>query len=155
MAETLSNISLGSLNKKRFTIDGDENRILELNTSDLSVISRVDEFDKAVTEEFEKFVEEQDKFTGEDFDFKRLGELLTEIDKFIREKLDWLYDAKISETLAPFGTMLDPINGDFRFQIINDILVGLYDKQFTKELKVRNDKIRQHTKKYVDKVNKA
>ena len=42
MAE-LQNIDLSVFRKKQFTIDGDENRILELDTSDLNIIKRIKE----------------------------------------------------------------------------------------------------------------
>ena len=36
-------IELGSLRKQRFRINGDNNRILELNTSDMGIITRLSE----------------------------------------------------------------------------------------------------------------
>ena len=156
MAEQILNINLDKGRRKRFTIDGDENRVLEINPSDMGIFARLSEFDEQVTAAMEKFSNEQAEVTtDEDFDIVKLGKLITELDHFIREKMDWLFDTNVSEVMAPHGTMLDPINGEFRFQYLNEVLSDLFDKQFTKELKIRNDTIRKHTKKYVDKVNKV
>ena len=40
MSEKLENLNLGVNTKKRFTIDGDENRILEIDVQDMSIMSR-------------------------------------------------------------------------------------------------------------------
>ena len=37
------NIDLSATKTKRFTVDNDKNRVLELDTSDLSIISRLNE----------------------------------------------------------------------------------------------------------------
>lgn len=154
MAEKLLNINLEKSRRKRFTIDGDENRILELNPSDLGIFARIDNFDKVVTAAIREFGEKQVDSDDDNFDVTKLGEAFTALDKLIREQLDILYDTNFSEVTTPHGTMVDPIEGEFRFQYLNDVFAELYQDQITQELKERNDKIREHTKKYVDKVNK-
>lgn len=154
MAEKMLNINLEHGKRKRFTINGDENRILEINPSDMGIFARVDNFDKVVTPALVEFGEKQFNASESDFDLTKLGEDLAALDKLIREQLDIMYDTNFSEVTTPHGTMLDPINGEFRFQYLNDVFSDLYDKTFTQELKQRNDKIRERTKKYVNKVNK-
>lgn len=155
MAEKLLNINLEHGKRKRFTIDGDKNRILEINPSDMGIFARVDNFDKVVSPAIIEFGEKQINMPeGQDFNLAELGEGLMALDKLIREQLDILYDTNFSAIMAPYGTMLDPINGEFRYQYLIDIMSELYNETFTEELKERNDKIREHTKKYVSKVNK-
>lgn len=152
MAEKMLNINLEHGKRKRFTIDGDENRILELNTSDMGIFARFDEFEKESEKAVTDFAEFQ--ASQEDFDLSELGRRFTELDKFLRDKLDYLFDTNFSAVVAPFGTMVDPIDGEFRFTYLIDVMGDVINGELTKEVKARNAKIREHTKKYVNKVNK-
>lgn len=154
MAEKMLNINLEQGKRKRFTIDGDENRILEINPADMGIFARIDDFDKAIIPALEEFSEKQFGGTEEDFDLWAMGKAMLELDKFVREQLDIMFDTNFSEIVAPYGTMLDPVNGDFRFQYLIEVFSKVYNDEFQKELTKRNDKIRERTKKYVNKVNK-
>ena len=153
MAEKMLNINLDRGQRKKFTIDGDESRILELNTSDMGIFARLDAFDKNVTAALQEFDKIQTSETEKDgWDIIKLGEQLHKLDEIIKEQFDILYDTNFSEVVVPHGTMLDLIDGEFRFQYLNEVFANLYEKQLSKELKIRNDTIRKHTKKYIEKV---
>ena len=62
--------------------------------------------------------------------------------------MDKLFDANVSETCAPSGTMFDPINGKFRFEHIIDVLSGLYESNMQSEIKKTASRIAKHTDKY-------
>ena len=51
-----ADLDLSSIRRKRFRIDGDDNRILELNTSDLNLLVRL----KDAYPKIKKFVDEAD-----------------------------------------------------------------------------------------------
>ena len=156
MAEKIQNINIDVGSRKRFTIDGDENRILELNTNDMGIFSRLDDFDQNVTAAFKEFDDFQSQeIEKDDWNVVKLGEALKKLDTTIREQFDRLYDTNFSEVVVPHGTMIDLINGEFRFQKLNDVFSTIYEKQFSKELKAQNEKIKKHTEKYIGKVDKT
>ncbi|MBP5710548.1 MAG: hypothetical protein J6W84_06185 [Bacteroidales bacterium] len=156
MAEKIQNINIDVSSRKKFTIDGDENRVLELNTNDMGIFSRLGDFDQTVTAAFQEFEDFQNtEMEKDDFDVVKLGEALKKLDDVIRNQFDILYDTNFSEVVVPHGTMIDLIDGDFRFQKLNDVFSTIYEKQFSKELKAQNEKIRKHTEKYIGKIDKT
>lgn len=155
-------ISLG-ISKKRFRIDGDDNKILELNTSDFNIMSR---FEKAypILQECDNEVrqlmsaeksnnanaeetQEPDKSENKSSEFVKL----TEIDAKMKAQIDYIFDSNVSEICAGNGSMYDLINGYMRYEIIIDSLTVLYGDNLTKEMNKVKARIKTHTAKYSSK----
>lgn len=148
-------ISLDTIKKKKFRIDGDNNRVLELNTSDLSVINRIeDSYPKLVELERKASLlkvnsENSDDDTLDDAVKKsNISQTLREIDAEMRELVDYIFDADVSAKCAPFGSMFDPINGEFRYEHIVDTITKLYENNFNSEFDLMRRKVQKHTDKY-------
>lgn len=145
-------IDLSVLRKKRFLIDNDESRVLELDTSDLSIIQRLS--DKYP--ELEKLSREVENITtgvsaSEETvkeDIQVMAERLTKIDKEMRACVDYIFDADVSKICAPSGSMYDPINGQLRYEHLITILMGLYEENLSKEMKKIQNRMKSHTDKY-------
>lgn len=149
-------INLEGSRRKRFRIDKDDNRILELDTTDLSIIDR---FQKKYTEMID-LIDNAFKNVSSDAMSKEDGELDTEyVDSVIgsisdvnikmRGIIDQIFNSNVSEVCAPFGSMLDPINGKFRFEHIFDTLIPLYENDIDAEMKKMNARVQKHTSKYI------
>lgn len=149
-------INISSMKKQRFRINGDDDKILELNVSDLGIITRLSELypklqelaDKASTvgldeedasDDSEKFKAQLDKF----------GKQLKEIDEGMREYIDELFQANVSELCAPYGNMYDVVDGDFRYNNIIDKLSDLYEANIEKETKALKSRLAKRVEKYV------
>jgi hypothetical protein len=154
--QDVTDISLSIVRKKRFRIDGDDSRIIELNTSDLNILARLKEaYPKLVTlaEEAFKNLPEVDG-TAEDYNFASdeatatLVTTLTEADKKMRELIDYIFDSNVSELCAPSGSMYDPINGAFRFEHIISTLSALYEADISSEMGTIARRVKKHTDKY-------
>lgn len=150
-------IDLSAIRKKRFRIDGDDNRIIELNTSDLSILPRLKEtypklmeLNKQVSEMSKSTPESDDTDGVEDSRFDNVIDTLTNVDKSMRELIDYIFDSNVSEVCAPSGSMYDPINGQCRFEHIISCLTNLYETDMSAEL----DKLSQRTDKYTSKYTK-
>ena len=152
-------ISLSVVRKKRFRIDGDDNRILELNTSDLGILARLKEtYPKLVkiAEDAFKNLPEVDG-TSEDYNFvtdeatAKLVDALKDADTKMRELIDYVFDSNVSELCAPSGSMYDPINGAFRFEHIINTLSALYETDISTEMSKVTARVRKHTDKYTSK----
>lgn len=147
MAE-LQNIDLSVFRKKQFTIDGDENRILELDTSDLNIIKRIKEFYPKLEQLKEKVQNIPDFKEDQIID---MAEFLDEIDSEMRVAVDTIFDSNVCEVCVPNGSMYDPINGRLRYEILIDVLGKLYDENLSAEIKKVNKRVEKHTAKYVKK----
>ena len=154
--QDVTDISLSVVRKKRFRIDGDDSRIIELNTSDLNILARLKEaYPKlvALAEEAFKNLPEVDG-TAEDYNFATdeatatLVTTLTEADKKMRELIDYIFDSNVSELCAPSGSMYDPINGAFRFEHIISTLSALYEADISSEMGTIARRVKKHTDKY-------
>lgn len=148
-------ISLDTIKKKKFRIDGDNNRILELNTSDLSVVNRIeDSYPKLV--ELERKASSlkvnndnpNDESLDDAVERSNLSQTLREIDQEMRGIVDYIFDSNVSEVCAPFGSMFDPINGEFRYEHIIDALTKLYENNFNSEFDLMRKRVQKHTNKY-------
>lgn len=140
-------LSIGTVEKKRFRINGDPNRILELHTSDINIIPRLKEgYDKLI--KMSRNIGELDINTDTDEGFDQLAEELKKLDKDMRAELDKIFDAPVSEVCAPVGSIYDIKNGRFQFEYIIDVLAPLYDNDFRTEFSKMRANISSHTSKY-------
>lgn len=148
-------IDLSAIRKKRFRIDGDNNRIIELNTSDLNILPRLREAYPKL-QELNKKVAELAPELGSDDDFgsenfNKTVDILTNIDKSMRELIDYIFDSNVSEICAPSGSMYDPFGGQCRFEHIITCLSNLYETDLTAELDQLSKRTAKYTTKYTRK----
>lgn len=139
-------IDLSVTRKKRFRIDNDDSRILELNTSDMTILNRLDEAERRLKElaDYANF-----EVSNED-EAKNAVEELLNTDKKMRDTIDYLFDSPVSDVCAPSGSMYDPFNGKYRFEHIMEVLFTQYEKNINEEIK----KMRKHMQKHTDKYTK-
>ena len=144
-------LDLSATRKKRIRIDGDDNRIIELNTSDLDIIerlnnltSRIDSLSTKYAElRFDDNLEEKEDNTA---DFEKA---LHTIDSEMRDIVDELFQSKVSDVCAPDGTMWDMFNGYFRYEIIMEKLINLYADNIQKEAEKTMARLHKYTDKYI------
>lgn len=147
-------IDLSVSRKKRFRIDGDNDRILELDVSDMSIIDRLE----PMYDKLQKLVKDAVNLMGEEDDesddmqnLEKTAKTLKTVDTKMRKLLDELFDSNVSEVCAPSGTMYDPFNGEFRFEHIIKTLLGLYENNLTNEFNKMVKRMDKHTAKYTKK----
>ena len=139
----MQNIDLSAISKKRFTINDKEDRILELNTSDMNIVVRYEEGYPKLLNTIEKITNSKGNLTT-----KEWANYLAQMDKDMRDAMDYIFDSNVSEMCAPFGNMFDPINGKFRFEYIIESLSVLYDDALRTETDKITARIKSHTEKY-------
>lgn len=136
--------------KKRIRIDGDDNRVIELNTSDMGIIERIDKLADKMDELSKQYV---DKKFDDNLDEKaETEELISEIkrlDTQMRTIVDDLFQSPISDVCVQNGTMFDMVNGQFTYEIVIEKLLTLYTDNIESETKRTLDRIRKHTNKYI------
>ena len=134
-------ISLG-IHKKSFAIDGDENRVIYLDPSDMGIMNRIDVFGKQIDEIIEKL---KDVPVGE------LGARIIEVDGDMREAINNIFDYDVCSACVPCGTMLDVLDGKFKFEIVVQALANVYTDTISSEMKKVTTRMSAHTKKYIKK----
>ena len=138
-------IDLSVTRKKRFRIDGDDSRIIELNTSDMTILNRLDESERRLKALAESANVD---LTGEDETDGAVVTRLLATDKEMRDIIDYLFDSPIADICAPDGSMYDPFNGKYRFEHILETLFTLYEQNISDEIKKMRKNVRKHTDKY-------
>lgn len=143
-------IDLSITRKKRFRIDGDNNRYLELNVSDMSIITRLNSLyprlEKLSQTAAIKQLDKQE--ASEESAIAKISQTLTKIDMEMRQIIDEIFDSNVSEMCAPNGSMFDPFNGEFRFEHIIDVISKLYENNINLEFKKMSAKLKKRTDKY-------
>ena len=145
-------VDLSAIRKKRIRINGDNSKILELNISDMNITNRLrtayNKLIEMITEVREALPDDMDDLSEEDND--KITEALNEIDNRMREQVDYIFNAPVSEKCADDGSMWDPYDGSFRFEHIIEALVGLYENnlssEFSKMKSNVNAQLQEHRK---------
>lgn len=157
-ANDIIDLDLSVTKKKRFRFDKDNNRILELNTSDMNILARMSEAYPKLKEQQEKaakLMEGIELRDGEDVldsdvekDMLTVSERLKTIDKDMRDLIDFMFNANVSEVAAPDGSMYDPYEGSFRFEYIITLLIKQYENNLHAEFSKMTRQMEKHTAKY-------
>ncbi len=145
-------IDLSPIRKKRFRIDGDNNRILYLDTSDVNIVSRMREIlpklSKLANEAAEKLsvnVEDTEESLAQTAD------TLKEIDAKMRVLIDELFDSNVSEVCAQGVNLFSPHDGKFTYEHIIDVIGNLYTDNIAREMDKLNSRISKYTAQYKNK----
>lgn len=147
------NIDLSATRKKRFRVNENNNMVLELNTSDMSTLVRLKEDYPKLLKLANKITNIKSEMEGEtqEEEIAKAADLIKSIDEEMRQLVDHIFDADVSEKCAPQGTMYDLFNGMFRFEYIIEKIGALYGENITNEMKAVKARVQKHTKKYTGK----
>ena len=149
--ENIIDVDLSAIKKQRFRINRDNSKILELNVSDMGIIARLDEmYPKliALQEKVATLADMEDDADGDTEILSTAAKKLTEIDKEMRDNLDYIFQSNVSEVCGSEGSMYDPIDGVFRYEHIISTLSKLYENNFDVEFRKMKDNMKKHTAKY-------
>ena len=136
-------VELSNIKKKRFRINGDNNKILELNVSDMNIVSRIRE----AYPKLEAIQAKVLKFSESETTDEKGAEALKEFDKDMRELIDFIFNANVSEICADDGSMYDPMGGMFRYEYIMDKITSLYETNLNNEFKQMRARVNKYAKK--------
>lgn len=149
--EEIIDLQLDGVKKKKFRINGDSTKILELNTSDVGIVSRLSK----LYPELQKLAEESMTFSQEELEdnseegLHKFADKLDVIDSKMSKLIDELFNANVSETCKDGGSMYDLFDGMFRFEHIINTLSNLYEQSFESDFSKMRQRIDKHTGKYI------
>lgn len=143
-------INISGLQRKRYRINGDDSKILELNPTDFNIVVRMNEaYPKLV--ECETRISELTDTTEKQDTVENLGtfaDKLSELNSKMCELIDYIFDSNVSELCCDGGSMYDLIDGYMRYEVIIDNLVKLYENNLNAETKKIQRRVKKHTAKY-------
>jgi hypothetical protein len=145
-------LDLSITQKKKFRFDKDDTRIVEINTSDMNLLQRVN----VAYPKLQELQEKASKMTeGIEIDestaiagLGTMAERLSAVDAEMRDLLDYMFDAPVSAAAAPSGSMYDPFNGSFRHEHIIALVMKQYEDNLQSEFKKMEKQLKKHTDKY-------
>lgn len=164
MAEK-NNINLNITTRKKFTIDNDKSRVIELDTHDLALVNRLSESVKrmdALKEDWEKLeklanISDDVEISDEDVDDALLkgvtdfSEQFALVETKMRDIVDYVFDCPgLCQTVVGNASVFSPVNGAYKFEQIIDVLTELYEDSIEKEAKkINKQKVDAKTSKYI------
>lgn len=149
-------LDLSVTKKKKFRFDKDDTRVVEVNTSDMNLMQRVNvAYPKLQTLQDKAAKLTEGLSTAEDGtaadalnDLATMAGRLAEVDSEMRELVDYMFDAPVSQAAAPTGSMYDPFNGSFRYEHIIALMMQQYEDNLQSEFKKMEKQLKKHTDKY-------
>ena len=155
--ELFGNIDLEVTKKKKFRINGDADKVLELNISDMNIVTRLktilpklQDLQKEANEKIDAVAITPD--SDDDLEaITGLADALVDIDTKMRNLIDELFDSNVSELCAPDGSMYDPFAGEFRYEHIISVIGDLYATNISEEFDKMSKRISKRTAKYTKK----
>ena len=146
-------IEMPLIKKKKFRINGDSSKILELNTSDFTILDRVVSTKKrldSLADEATSLSEKELKDNTLE-GLEKLNEKLKRIDEKMRALIDELFNAPVSAVCASDGSMYDVFDGQFRFELVMANIMKLYEDNISSEYAKVVSRMEKHTSKYTNK----
>lgn len=142
-------IKIGGIQRKRYRINGDDSKIIELNPSDFNITVRLNEAYPKLAK-CESRIAELNVSEDKDDNLEAFAKILSELNSEMCELIDYIFDSPVSNICCDGGSMYDLIDGYMRYEIIVDNLVKLYEDNIGKESKKIQKRIKSHTAKYTN-----
>lgn len=161
MANDILNLDLSATKGTTIQVNGDPNAKFTLNLSDFGIYDRLtdglnqlyDLFTKLKTEMgtiAETEVPENTEESSEE-DAKKFISVMKDVDGKMRNIVDYIFSAPVSDVCAPNGYMFDLFEGQLRFEYIINALTKLYENNINKEFYKVKSRINNKLPKYVGK----
>ena len=139
--------------KKKFRINGDNSKIVELNVSDVNIAIRLKEVYKKLDSMAHKagslLVNQEGASTEEELE--AVSKALTDLDTEMRNLVNYLFDYDVCSVCANGMNLYSLVNGEFWFEHVIESLAGLYETNFKNEFSKMSARIHKHTDKYTGK----
>ena len=136
----------------------DDSRVVLLNLSDMNILRRIEEtYPKLHNLQIEASKIAEGTTTDSDDSDEVMANIhlmsgrLQEVDRKMRDLIDFMFDAPVSAAAVPSGSMYDPFAGSFRYEYLITVLMEQYSKEFKSEFSKMEKRMKEHTTKYTGK----
>lgn len=161
MENNVINLNLSATKGTTVQVNGDPNASFVLNLSDFGIYARLTD---GLEQLYELFVElktkmgevaeneepvESEEVSGDDA--SKFIDIMKEMDGKMRNIVDYIFSAPVSDVCAPNGYMFDLFEGQLRFEYIINELTKLYEQNINKEFYKVKSRINEKLPNYVGK----
>jgi len=136
--------------KKRFTINNDPNRVIEFQPSDINLYSRLVDAQKNITKIANDMPDDLKKGIDENDDevLERFAKLLSDLDKKVKEQIDFLFGSNVSDIVFESASSLSVVNGKFFVERFLEAVTPILDREITEVTQQSEKRINKHIGKY-------
>lgn len=156
--DDIQDIKIEGAKRKRFRINGDNNKILELNTNDIGVSYRLTEAYKRLNDLMEKvqatLENVPDAENLDDENYQTVTNGLKELNDAMCKEVDFIFDAPVSSICLDGLSMYAPSNGMFMYEHIIDSITELYETDLNHEFTLMRQRVSERTKRYTSATKK-
>lgn len=140
--EDIVDVELPIEQKQRFRLNGDNNKIIELNVHDMGIVNRLDTA-------YPKLSEIMSRFSTLDTDSDRFKEELDSCDADLREQINYIFDSPVSDVCVSSGRMYDLYDGELAWERVIRTLSKLYADEFASEYKKLKNRVQNRASNYI------
>lgn len=161
MANDILNLDLSATKGTTIQVNGDPNAKFTLNLSDFGIYDRLTDGLNQLYDLFTELKTEmgtiaetevpEDAEAGSEEDAKKFISVMKDMDGKMRNIVDYIFSAPVSDVCAPNGYMFDLFEGQLRFEYIINALTKLYENNINKEFYKVKSRINNKLPKYVGK----
>lgn len=126
---------------KEFDINGDESRVIRVDTTDINLGQRVE----AGRKELRKLAKKFETLTKTAKSDDKILEIFSEYDKQVRQQIDGMFDSPVSDIAFGNANCLSICGGNFLFENFLNILLPEIEKDLNEELKASEKRIKKYT----------
>lgn len=149
-------IQIGGIKKKRFRIDKDDSKIIELDTTDINLVKRFEESIPIITQIMEERenlgdIPEVDKNSSTEEAMEIVNKITSALDKMeqkLRKQIDYIFDSNICEIICGNSSIFTPVDGSLRYERIILALIPLYENGLNEEAEKVQERLKKSTDKY-------
>lgn len=148
------NLDMSDSARSKIWINGDSNKVIELNLSDMGILTRLND----AYPKLDDLMAEVRDFASAEITEEDNAEVLNDLSvkfKSINQKMkdlvNYVFDYNVCDVCCDGGSMYDVVNGQYRFEYIIDKLSGLYESTINEEYKRMQLRMEKHTNKYTKK----
>lgn len=125
---------------KTFTINGDENRIIKINTTDMQLMTRIKKAEPKLTELSQKCCNIDDTLSVDD-----TISLMDTCETEVRKTIDYILNSKVSDIVFGNTGCISISGGEPLFVNFINAVVAEINKDIEKESKISEKKINKYT----------
>lgn len=130
---------------KEFTINGDKNRVIRFNPADINLLDRLDRAEKDLEVEKEKLEEDVEIDLKGEAKNREDVEYIREMNNLIKDKIDFIFDADVSEAVFGNQSPLSTVKGRPYFERFLDAIRPVLEEEITKEVEATDKRVSKYT----------
>ncbi len=144
---------------KKFTLNNDPNRVIKFNPGDVEMMNRIIDCQKSIDEEVKTLDDivldnegnliKADNITADEFE--KTAQKVKDFGQFIKDKIDYVFNDKISEVVFQNQSPLSLVEGRPLFYGFLESVIP----ELEREIKAEQQKSRQKINKYTSQVKKS